>query len=53
MLITQDSILQEQTLYYLQDLNAVDFSCFTNAYFNSHILYQVAASNLNSSGEGS
>jgi len=32
---------KEQTLYYLQDLNAVDFSCFTNAYFNSYILYQV------------
>ena len=32
---------QEQTLYYLQDLNAVDFTCFTNAYFNSYILYQV------------
>jgi hypothetical protein len=32
---------REQALYYLQTLNAVDFSCFTNAYINSHILYQV------------
>merc|ERR1719348_798750 len=32
---------KEQTLYYLQTLNAVDFSCFTNAYTNSFILYQV------------
>jgi len=32
---------KEQTLYYLQTLNAVDFSCFTNAYTQSFILYQV------------
>jgi hypothetical protein len=32
---------REQALFYLQTLNAVDFSCFTNAYFNSYILYQV------------
>jgi len=32
---------KEQTLYYLQTLNAVDFSCFTNAYTNSSLLYQV------------
>merc|ERR1719312_1369730 len=32
---------KEQTLYYLQTLNAVDFSCFTNAYTQSSILYQV------------
>jgi hypothetical protein len=32
---------KEQTLYYLQTLNAVDFSCFTNAYTNSFMLYQV------------
>jgi len=32
---------KEQTLYYLQTLNAVDFSCFTNAYTNSYLLYQV------------
>lgn len=32
---------KEQTLYYLQTLNAVDFSCFTNAYRNSFMLYQV------------
>lgn len=32
---------KEQMLYYLQTLNAVDFSCFTNAYINSPILYQV------------
>jgi len=35
---------KEQTLYYLQTLNAVDFSCFTNAYTNSFILYQVQTS---------
>ena len=32
---------KEQTLYYLQTLNAVDFSCFTNAYTASYMLYQV------------
>ena len=32
---------KEQTLYYLQTLNTVEFSCFTNAYIQSHILYQV------------
>merc|ERR1719348_1020726 len=32
---------KEQTLYYLQTLNTVDFSCFTNAYIQSYILYQV------------
>lgn len=32
---------KEQTLYYLQTLNAVDFSCFTNAYMASSLLYQV------------
>merc|ERR1711981_855786 len=32
---------REQCLYYLQTLNTVDFSCFTNAYSKSSILYQV------------
>ena len=32
---------REQTLYYLETLNTVEFSCFTNAYIQSHILYQV------------
>ena len=32
---------KEQTLYYLQTLNAVDFACFTNAYPQSFMLYQV------------
>merc|ERR1719391_637572 len=32
---------KEQTLYYLQTLNTVEFSCFTNAYIQSYILYQV------------
>ena len=32
---------REQCLYYLQTLNTVDFSCFTNAYPKSSILYQV------------
>ena len=32
---------KEQTLYYLETLNTVEFSCFTNAYIQSHLLYQV------------
>ena len=32
---------REQCLHYLQTLNTVDFSCFTNAYSKSSILYQV------------
>ena len=36
---------KEQTLYYLQTLNTVEFTCFTNAYTQSHILYQARAKN--------
>jgi hypothetical protein len=32
---------REQALHYLQTLNTVDFSCFTNAYNNASVLYQV------------
>jgi hypothetical protein len=32
---------REQSLFHLQTLNTVDFSCFTNAYTKSAILYQV------------
>ena len=32
---------REQSLFHLQTLNTVDFSCFTNAYPKSSILYQV------------
>ena len=32
---------REQALYYLQTLNTIDFSCFTNAYTKSSVLYQV------------
>ena len=33
---------REQSLFHLQTLNTVDFSCFTNAYSKSAMLYQVA-----------
>ena len=39
-----------QSLYYLQTLNTVDFSCFTNAYIKSSILYQVYQSLLRNLG---
>ena len=32
---------REQCMHYLQTLNTVDFSCFTNAYSKSSMLYQV------------
>lgn len=32
---------REQSLYYLETLTTVEFSCFTNAYPNSSLLYQV------------
>ena len=32
---------REQSLYYLQTLTTVEFSCFTNAYTKSSLLYQV------------
>eukprot|EP00095_Tigriopus_kingsejongensis_P007193 maker-scaffold192_size271026-snap-gene-0.15 protein:Tk07193 transcript:maker-scaffold192_size271026-snap-gene-0.15-mRNA-1 annotation:"denn domain-containing protein 5b" len=32
---------REQSLYYLETLTTVEFSCFTNAYPNSSLLYQM------------
>uniref|UniRef100_A0A0K2V7U8 DENN domaincontaining protein 5Blike [Apis florea] n=1 Tax=Lepeophtheirus salmonis TaxID=72036 RepID=A0A0K2V7U8_LEPSM len=32
---------REQAIHYTQTLNTVDFSCFTNAYLKSSLLYQV------------
>ncbi len=37
---------REQALMHLQTLTTVDFTCFTNAYTNSAILYQVSTDAL-------
>ena len=44
---------REQSLFHLQTLNTVDFSCFTNAYTKSAILYQVLIFPSNKTAAGS